>query len=153
VGGVLRLGGTKKAHHDELLRLVDADTAAFDQLMAAFGLPQDPDEAKETRRHAIQTATRHAIEIPLQVMETSLASMEEIAAMAESGPAASVSSAGVAALCARSAVMGAYLNVKINAGQLADRDLAAGYVRQGSELQEQAATREAELLAKVEERL
>ena len=142
-----------KAYHDELLQLVDADTAAFDQLMAAFGLPSNTADAKDTRHQAIQAATQHAIEVPLQVMETSLASMDVIEAMAGAGLAASVSDAGVAALCARSAVMGAYLNVKINAGQLADKDLAAVYLKRGLALQEVAVAREAKILAEVESRL
>ena len=142
-----------KAYHDELLRLVDADTAAFDELIAAFAMPNDSDGAREARHRAIQAATEYAIEIPLQVMEISLASMDVIAAMAQTGLAASVSDAGVAALCARSAVMGAYLNVKINAGQLSDQERAAGYVAQGRVLQEQAVAREAEILERVDRRL
>jgi glutamate formiminotransferase/formiminotetrahydrofolate cyclodeaminase len=142
-----------KAGHDELLRLVDADTAAFDQLMAALALPQESDQSAQTRRQAIEAATQRAIEVPLQVMEASLAAMDVIAAMAETGLGASVSDAGVAALCARSAVMGAYLNVKINAGQLADEERAAGYARRGLELQNRAVALEAEILSTVENRL
>jgi glutamate formiminotransferase/formiminotetrahydrofolate cyclodeaminase len=142
-----------KACQDELLSLIDADTDAFKEIMTAFAMPQD-DDAETTARHdAIQAATRRAIEIPLRVMEVSLASMDVIAAMAETGIAASVSDAGVGALCARSAVMGAYLNVRINAATLRDESQAADYVRRGRELQDQAAARETEILAKVDQRL
>lgn len=142
-----------KACHDELLILIDDDTDAFNELMAAFGLPKGTPEEQAARAAAIEDATRRAIEVPLQVMEVSLRSMDVIAAMAAEGLAASVSDAGVAALCARSAVMGAYLNVRINAAQLSDEAAAADYVKQGSDLQAAAVAREAEILAKVDERL
>ena len=92
-----------KACHKELVALIDADTAAFKDIMAAFGMPQSTDAGKVERRCAIEEATRRAIEVPLRVMEVSLASMDVIAAMAEIGIPASVSDAGVGALCARSA--------------------------------------------------
>ena len=142
-----------KACHEELVALIDADTAAFKEIMAAFGMSQSTEAEKAERHDAIQAATRRAIEIPIRVMEVSLASMEVIAAMAEIGIPASVSDAGVGALCARSAVMGAYLNVRINAETLNDKDQAADYVRRGRELQDRAITREAEILAEVERRL
>ena len=142
-----------KACHDELVTLIDADTDAFREIMAALGLPQNTDAAQAARDEAIEAATRRAIEVPLRVMEIALASMDVIAAMAEIGIAASASDAGVGALCARSAVMGAYLNVRINAAGLADRTAASEYVRRGRDLQEQAVTREREILAEVERRL
>jgi glutamate formiminotransferase/formiminotetrahydrofolate cyclodeaminase len=142
-----------KACHEELVTLIDADTDAFNGIMAAFGMPQESAAEQAERAEAIQAATREAIEIPLRVMEVSLASMDVIAAMAELGIAASVSDAGVGALCARSAVMGAYLNVRINAETLRDESQAAVYVRRGRELQDQAIAREAEILAEVERRL
>lgn len=141
-----------KALHDELLALIDADTDAFNGIMAAFGLPQDDAGELATRHEAIQAATRQAIEVPLRVMEVSLASMEVIGAMAEIGIPASVSDAGVGALCARTAVMGACLNVKTNSRSLTNETEAAGYVDRGLELQEQATKREAEILARVEQR-
>ncbi len=142
-----------KACHDELVSLIDADTDAFNGIMAAFGMPQGTDAEKAERADAIQAATREAIEIPLRVMEVSLASMEVIAAMAEMGIPASASDAGVGALCARSAVMGANLNVRINAATLRDESQAADYVHRGRNLQEKAITREMEILAEVERRL
>lgn len=106
---------------DKLLNLVDEDTRAFNKIMDAFSLPKTTDVEKAARKHAIQQATLYAIEIPLQVMQLSLASFEVIKAMAETGNPNSVSDAGVGALCARSAVYGAYLNVKINAAGYDDK--------------------------------
>ena len=128
-------------------------TYAFNALMTAFGLPRNTDDEADARRRAIQTATLQAIEVPLRVMEVSLASMEVTAAMAATGNPASVSDAGVAALCARSAVLGAYLNVRINAVDLDDRAAATEYLRAGLEIQESAMIREQEILDLVEERL
>jgi len=142
-----------KACHDELLALIDRDTDAFNGIMAAFGLPKGSTDEKAARAAAIQAATCRAIEIPLRVMAVSLKSMEIIAAMADSGNPASASDAGVGALCARSAVMGAFLNVKINTKDLTDKDIGADYVRQGQEIQDQALMRESEILRAVEERL
>jgi glutamate formiminotransferase/formiminotetrahydrofolate cyclodeaminase len=142
-----------KACHDELLALIDADTDAFHDLMAAHRLPAQSTEEQVQRDDAVQAATRTAIEVPLQVMETSLRAMEVIGAMAEIGLPASASDAGVGAVCARAAVMGAYLNVKVNLKSLTDGAGAAEYLRRGGELQERAMTREAEILATVETRL
>ncbi len=142
-----------KACHAELLRLIDADTAAFNEIMAAFGMPRGTTAESEARDDAIQAATRRAIEVPLQVMEVALASMEVIAAMAAIGLAASVSDAGVGAMCARSAVMGANLNVRINAPGLTDEEAADGYLRRGRELEERAIELEREILAEVDRRL
>jgi len=142
-----------KACHQQLLGLIDEDTDAFNQIMAAFGLPKDTDAEQAAREAAIQAATRQAIEVPLRVMEASLASMDVIGAMAEIGIPASVSDAGVGALCARSAAMGAYLNVKTNAKTLTDTQAAADYVSRGLQLQDQVVAREAEILATVDERV
>lgn len=134
-------------HVRELLRLVDEDTAAFTRVMQAFGLPKSTDAEKATRRATIQDATRYATEVPFRVMETALASMALIQAMAEMGQESSVSDAGVGALCARTAVMGAFLNVKINAAQLADKAYAADIVARGAAIESAAQQREAAILA------
>ncbi len=105
---------------DKLLRLVDKDTNAFNQIMNAYQLPNSSDADKTARKKAITDATKYAIEIPYQVMEASFNSMSLIKKMAEIGLPSSVSDAGVGALCARSAVYGAYLNVKINLRDLDD---------------------------------
>ncbi len=93
----------------KLVKLVDEDTEAFNQIMAAFGLPKGTDAEKLVRKEAIQKATRNAIEVPYTVMQKALESMQLIKAMAEKGNPNSVSDAGVGALCARSAVMGGSL--------------------------------------------
>lgn len=137
----------------ELLRLVDEDTRAFNALRAAFGLPKGSPEEKAARTAAVQAAYRGAIEVPLMVMRAALASMALLKAMVETGLPASVSDAGVGALCARSAVLGAGLNVRINAGSLEDRALAERLVGEARELAERARAAEAEILALVDGRL
>jgi glutamate formiminotransferase/formiminotetrahydrofolate cyclodeaminase len=142
-----------KACHDELLRLIDEDTDAFNAIMAAFGLPKGTDAEKAARDEAIQAATRRAIEVPLKVMETTLSSMEVIRAMAEIGNPNSVSDAGVGALCARSAVMGAHLNVRINSGDLKDKALLEEYLARGAEMEAQAIEAERDILEVVASKL
>ena len=110
-----------KACHDQLLRLIDEDTDAFNRLMDALGMPKGSEAEKAARNEAIQQATKDAIQIPFGVMETAYGSMELIQAMAEGGNPNSVSDAGVGALAARSAVLGAHLNVKINASGVDDK--------------------------------
>ena len=102
---------------------------------------------------AIQQATRHAIEVPLRVMETAVESLEVAAAMAEVGMAASASDAGVGALCARAAVRGAALNVRINAKDLQDEAARESYLDRAATLEEEAGTREARILEAVSARL
>jgi len=138
---------------DELLFLVDEDTRAFNRIMEAFGLPKVTEEEKKARKTAIQEASKYAIKVPFRVMEKSLESMQVMKAMAEIGMEASASDVGVGALCARTAVMGAYLNVKINAGGLDDKEFAAEYVRKGEEIVDAAQKLEAEILAMVESKI
>ena len=135
-----------KTHHDELLRLIDDDTDAFNELMAAFGLPEGSDDEKTSKTQAIENATKRAIEIPFRVMEVALASMEVIRAMAEIGNPNSVSDAGVGALAARSAVMGAFLNVKINASGVSDKAWMDDILTRGANMQEEAISKEAAIL-------
>jgi len=138
---------------DELLALVDEDTRSFNRIMTAFGLPQGTEAEKEARREAIEEATQHATRIPFQVMEKALQSMEIIQAMAEKGLKASASDAGVGALCARTAVLGAYLNVRINAAGLDDRRFAEEMIRGGQELADRAQSLEDEILNRVSTRI
>lgn len=142
-----------KAHYVELLRLVDEDTLAFNRVMDALSLPRATDAEKTERKRAIQAATRGAIDVPLEVMRVSLASMDVIAAMAELGNPSSVSDAGVGALCARSAVIGAHLNVKINCGSLTDPVAAAQLRAEAADLERQAVEKERAILAVVEAKL
>lgn len=104
-----------KKYHSTLLNCVDEDTEAFNRIMAAFGLPKSTEKEKAERKAVINNATKNAIEVPLKVMQLAYDSMEVMRVMAEVGNPNSVSDAGVGALCARTAVEGAYLNVKINA--------------------------------------
>jgi len=131
---------------DELLRLVDADTKAFNGIINAVSLPKGTDEEKKIRAAAIQEATKIAIEVPFQVMKLSYDSMEVIKAMAEAGNPNSVSDAGVGALCARSAVMGAFMNVRINACGYDDKSFVDDVLKKGREIEDKAKKLEAEIL-------
>ncbi|MCK4407842.1 MAG: glutamate formimidoyltransferase [Bacteroidales bacterium] len=138
---------------DELLHLVDEDTNAFNKIMETFGLPKGSDEEKAARQEAIQEASKYAIEIPFKVMHKAYESMEIIKAIAEIGNPNSVSDAGVGALCARTAVMGAYLNVKINASGVDDSDFVNEKLSKGLEIEEKAKELEAEILKIVNEKI
>jgi glutamate formiminotransferase/formiminotetrahydrofolate cyclodeaminase len=138
---------------DRLLKLVDEDTHAFNQIMSAFSLPKQTDSEKQIRTSAIQAATKNAIEVPLEVMRLSLQSMDVIRAMAQTGNPNSVSDAGVGALCARSAVMGAYLNVKINAGGYNDKQYVNAVLQEGNSMQETAIRLEGEILQIVNQKI
>lgn len=131
---------------DELVALVDEDTAAFDRIMAAFGLPKGTDEEKAARAEAIEKATLYATQVPLRTMKASFKAFEVIRAMAQTGNPNSVSDAGVGALAARSAVLGAQLNVKINAASLADKAKAAELTAEAAEIAAKAVTEEKEIL-------
>ena len=135
-----------QAYKDTLLHLVDEDTIAFNKIMSALSLPKSTEDEKVNRTNVIQTATKYATEIPFRVMQTTFASMEVIKAMAEIGNPNSVSDAGVGALAARSAVMGAYLNVKINAAGLTDKKWAETIIADGAILQEKTQQLESEIL-------
>ena len=138
---------------DSLIHLMDEDTIAFNKIMESFLLPKTNEDEKATRKAAIQSTTKYAIEIPFKVMEHAYASMEMIKAMAETGNPNSVSDAGVGALCARSAVMGAFLNVKINAGSLDDRNFVKEILEKGSIIEQKAKTLEEEILKIVESKI
>ena len=140
-------------YRDELLKLVDADTHAFNRIMSAFALPKGTDEEKATRTQAIQEATKHAIEIPFKVMQAAYASMEIIKAMATIGNPNSVSDAGVGALCARSAVMGAFMNVRINAAGYDDKEYVNDLIARGKEIENKAIELETEILKVVNEKI
>ncbi len=105
---------------DELLYLVDEDTNAFNKIMEAFSLPKSSEQEVKFRTEAIQNATKYATEVPLKTMILAYSSFPIIKAMAEIGNPNSISDAGVGALCARSAIIGAYMNVRINAAELKD---------------------------------
>jgi len=136
-------------YKDELLRLVDLDTVAFNKIMEGFSLPKATDEEKAIRDKAIQDATKYAIEIPFKVMQMAHGSLEVIKAMVEIGNPNSVTDAGVAALCARTAVLGAFMNVKINTSGYKDKTYTVDIIKQGEELERQAIAIEAEVIGLV----
>ena len=121
-------------YQNTLLDLVDEDTNAFNQIMDAFRLPKDTESNKSKRKKSIQEATKYAILIPFKVMETAYNSMEVMQAMAEIGNPNSVTDAGVGALCARTAVIGAFLNVKINCGDCEDKNFVDDILKRGQQL-------------------
>ena len=137
----------------ELLDLVEEDTAAFNRIMAAFGLPKKTDEEKAARSEAIQRATLYAAQVPLHTMKASLKTFDICRAMAEHGNPASVSDAGVGALAARAAVLGAGLNVKINAGSLKNRTDADSLVAEADTLISLANEAERNILEIVEKKI
>ena len=129
----------------ELISMVDADTRAFEGIMAARSLPKSTESEKEFRINAIEKATLHAIEVPFHVMKISLLSMDVLKVMAAEGNPNSKSDAGVGAVCARSAVIGAYLNVCINAAGSASDNIAA-ILSEGRKIQDLAIAKEKEIL-------
>jgi glutamate formiminotransferase/formiminotetrahydrofolate cyclodeaminase len=140
-------------YKDELMRLVDADTRAFNAIMAAFGLPKGTPEEKAVRTKAIQQATKTAIEVPFRVMEVAAGSLALIKAMAETGNPNSVSDAGVGALCARAAVLGAFMNVRINAGGYEDKEFVNDILHKGRTIQQDTLDAEARILAIVDQKI
>lgn len=142
-----------KKYHDELLKCVDEDTEAFNQIMSAFGLPKSNEKEKTERKKAIQKATKTAMEVPLKVMQLAHDSLEVMLTMAEIGNPNSVSDAGVGALCARTAVEGAFLNVKINASGCDDKQFVKEMLDKAESLSVSAKKKEVEILKLVEEKI
>lgn len=138
---------------NELLKLVDEDTNSFNKILTAFGLPKSTVDEKNARTAAIQSATKYATEVPFKVMQLCYDSMKVIKAMAETGNPNSITDAGVGALCARSAVIGAYLNVKINARDLTDKDFAAQLISKGNVIVDQTQQLETEILKLVNSKI
>ncbi|MBR1994926.1 MAG: glutamate formimidoyltransferase [Alistipes sp.] len=137
----------------ELLHLVDEDTAAFNRIMAVFAMPKTTDEEKAARAEALQEATRYATEVPLRTMQTAARVFPLVRAMAEEGNPNSVSDAGVGALAARSAVLGARLNVRINAAGLKDHTLADRLTAEADRIAAEVIQAEQEVLAIVEQKI
>jgi glutamate formiminotransferase / formiminotetrahydrofolate cyclodeaminase len=135
---------------DTLLDLVDADTHAFNKIMDAIKMPKTNDEEKAARKTAMYTATMGAIEIPLKVMKVSLESMTMLKEMAEKGNPNSVSDAGVGALCVRTAIEGAALNVRINCSGFEDKAYVTEALAQSDSLLSKARQQEKEILEMVE---
>ena len=136
-----------------LLALVDEDTEAFNRIMAVFAMPKTTAEEKAARSAALQSATLYATEVPLKTMKAAYECFEIVKAMAEIGNPNSVSDAGVGALAARSAVLGAELNVKINAAGLKDREAAEHLISQAAEIARKSIALEAEILEIVNQKI
>jgi len=142
-----------EAYKNKLMHLVDEDTSAFNKIMEAFRLPKSNETEISARKNAIEEATKYAIEIPFQVMQTAYDSMEVMKAMAEIGLQSSISDAGVGALCARTAIIGAHLNVKINTSGLNDKEYVEDMLNKSNVLRKQAISLENEILELVESKL
>jgi len=138
---------------DELLHLVDEDTNAFNKIMDAFGLPKGSDDEKAARKLAIEEASKYAMEVPFKVMQKAFDSMEVMKAMAETGNPNSVSDAGVGALCARAAVRGAFMNVRINGAGLDDKEFVNNLLKKGAALEAKAMECEMEIVKIVDEKI
>ncbi len=136
-----------------LLALVDEDTEAFNRIMAVFAMPKTTAEEKAARSAALQSATLYATEVPLKTMKAAYECFKIVKAMAETGNPNSVSDAGVGALAARSAVLGAELNVKINAAGLKDRETAERLISQAAEIARKAVAQESEILQIVNQKI
>lgn len=131
---------------DRLIRLVDEDTEAFNMIMDVFAMPKNTPEEKNARAEALEKATLHATQVPLSTMKAASEAFDILQQMAEKGNPASVSDAGVGALAARAAVLGAELNVKINAAGLKDREAADRILRDAEEIASSACQREKAIL-------
>jgi glutamate formiminotransferase/formiminotetrahydrofolate cyclodeaminase len=142
-----------KKYYDELLRMIDEDTNAFNKIMDAFSLPKGTDEEKAIRKQAVQDATRYAIEIPFNVMKLAYESMEVMHAMADFGNPNSVTDAGVGAIAARSCVMGAYLNVKINCSSYEDKAFVKKIIAEGADMEAKALETEKKILELVNSKI
>ncbi|MCK5168738.1 MAG: glutamate formimidoyltransferase, partial [Bacteroidales bacterium] len=140
-------------YQSELVRLVDEDTDAFNRIMDAFGLPKKSEDEKIVRKQAIQDATKNAILIPFKVMEVAYMALEVVKAMAEIGNPNSVSDAGVGALAIRSCVKGAFLNVKINSGDLEDKTFVQTVSKKAQEIDRKTEELEKEILEIVHKKL
>jgi glutamate formiminotransferase / formiminotetrahydrofolate cyclodeaminase len=142
-----------KFYYDELLKMVDEDTLAFNRIMDAFGMQKKTEEDKVRRSKAIQEATRYAIEVPFKVMNLCYESMEVMKTMALEGNPNSVSDAGVGAIAALAGIKGAFLNVKINCGGLDDKNFVKEMLENGKSLLEKAEALHNKILQIVEEKL
>ena len=136
-----------EAYRNELLRLVDEDTRSFDRILQAMQLPKETPDQKEERKSALREATKGAIMVPLRTLEVCVASMTVMARMAEIGLKASVSDAGVGAMCARTGALGAYLNVRINCAGLDDEAWKKDVLAKAERLKAEAERIEAEVMA------
>ncbi|MCK0109740.1 glutamate formimidoyltransferase [Flavobacteriaceae bacterium S0825] len=142
-----------QAYKNKLLALVDEDTNAFNKIIEGFRMPKSTDQEKKARAEAIESATIYATEVPLLVMETACDSMEVMMAMAKGGLQNSLSDAGVGTLCARTAVYGAYFNVRINAKDIKNRETAKKLLNKAKSIFDKTLTNENEMIALIDEKI
>ncbi|MBI9042593.1 glutamate formimidoyltransferase [Lutibacter sp.] len=135
-----------QAYKNKLLFLVDEDTNAFNKIIDGFRMPKSNNEEIENRKTAIESATKYATEIPFQVMETAYNSIEVMQAMLKDGIQNSLSDAAVGVLCARTAVIGAYFNVKINAKDIKDRVFAENIINKATDIYAKTIAAEKEVI-------
>jgi glutamate formiminotransferase/formiminotetrahydrofolate cyclodeaminase len=140
-------------YKNKLMYLVDEDTNAFNKIIDGFRMPKGTDEEKAIRRKAIQEATKYATEIPFQVMETAYNSIEVMEAMLKDGLQSSLSDAGVGVLCARTAVLGAYFNVRINAKDLKDRDFVDDIVEKAEKIYKETLEKERAVIELIDSKM
>ena len=137
----------------DLLFLVDEDTNAFNKIIDGFRMPKSTPEEVKIRKEAIENATKYATEIPFKVMETAYNSMEVMMIMAKKGIQNSLSDAGVGALCARTAVVGAYFNVRINAKDIKDRAFAEEILFKAKEIYNKTNSLENEMIQLIDSKI
>lgn len=140
-------------YKNELLFLVDEDTNAFNKIIDGFRLPKTTEEEKEIRKQAVEEATKYATEIPFKVMETAYNSMEVMLEMAKNGLQNSLSDAGVGALCARTSVIGAYFNVRINAKDIKDKEFATKILADAKEIYNKTIASEQEMMVIIDAKI
>ena len=138
---------------NEMIALVDEDTAAFNKIMDVFSMPKGTEEEKAARAQAMEEATLYATQVPLRTLKTAFKVFEVASAMASEGNPNSVSDAGVAAIAARGAVLGARLNVHINAEGLKDRQMAESLMNEADRIAAQATAEEKRILEIVEDKI
>ena len=142
-----------QAYKNKLLALVDEDTNAFNKIIEGFRMPKGTDKEKKARTEVIEAATIYATKVPLLVMETACDSMEVMMAMAKGGLQNSLSDAGVGALCARTAVYGAYFNVRINAKDIKNRETAESLLGNAKSIFDKTIATENEMIAYINEKI
>ncbi len=145
----------KKAveYQQKMMFLVDEDTRAFNRIMDGFALPKSTEEEKKHRSQIIEEASKYAMQVPLMTAETALASMEVMKQMVDIGNPNSITDAGVGALCARTAVLGAVMNVRINAGGIKDSSFTQDLLQKAAQLEKMAEDLESEIRNKVTQKI
>lgn len=142
-----------QAYKNKLLFLVDEDTNAFNRIINGFRMPKSTSEEKEIRQKAIQDATKYATEIPLEVMKTAYNSIEVMEAMLKEGMESSLSDAGVGVLCARSAVLGGYFNVRINAKDIKDQQFVDRILTEAKEIYQKTIDKEKQVIEFIDSKI